>query len=708
MALTIDFETRSAVDLRKRGLYVYAQHPTTEVLCLAVAKDQGPSRTWIPGPLTRATGVTGDLTQAEVELLVREADTIEAHNAAFERLIWRHVLHERLGWTDVPFEKWRCSAAKAAMHSLPRSLGEVARVLRLRSQKDAEGYKVMLKMCKPRKPRRAEREADPQWQERLWWHEDPKDFRTLVEYCKRDVIAERAVSQELSDLPPMELAIWRLDQEINDRGICADVPTAEFMVGYIARFKERLDKECRTITGGLTTTQRDRLFGWLTDRGYSEKALDKVCIKRALNGDLHNNVRRVLELRQLASRTSSAKYKAIIEWACDDARVRGMFMYYGAGTGRWTGKGPQPHNFPRDYFKHIEDCLRLLHEDEDSAEMIFGDPLTIAKNCLRGTLRASPGKTLLAADFSAIEGRVLAWLAGDEEALDVYIQGRDPYVVAASVIYNVLYDDVTKGQRQVGKVSELALGYAGGIGAYVSMGANYGLGDEDFEALLPGLVAITAQEDVDRAHDMASQYRAIQVREKGDVEISHDAAATCDIIKQKWRANRWVTVEYWNRLNEAVLGAVRNPGRTYTVGGCVIGVRGKFLAIRLPGGDHLRYFEPSIRSKRTPWGAQVDTVFYWGVDSMTHKWVETDTYGGKIAENITQRVARNLLRDAMLRADAAGYKIIHHVHDEIVCEVDHPLEADVKAFEALMSELPPWAEGIPVAAEGWVGERYRK
>ena len=380
-------------------------------------------------------------------------------------------------------------------------------------------------------------------------------------------------------------------------------------------------------------------------------------------------------------------------------------MYHGASTGRWTAKGIQLQNLPRGSFPDTYACIDMLmdEDDWDIVEDWWGDPMEVASTCLRGMLVPSLGRDFISADFSAIEGRVLAWLAGDEAALQVYRDGLDPYKVNASRTYQIIYEQVTKAQRQVGKVQELALGFGGGIGSFASMGKNYGVEAAELEAMLPDLLKVSSHEQVLASRDWVTTW----MKRNKDTKLTFDAALAADLAKTHWRRNRPKTVLYWQELEDAAISAVRNPGRLFAVRGCVFGMKAGFLCCRLPSGRTLWYAKPRLKTTETPWGAMKATLHYWGVDSESHKWKEQHTYGGKLAENITQAVARDLLRDAILRMDTSVYTLAFHVHDEIVVEVDED-KGDVDDFCRTMSVVPAWAEGLPIGADGWRGKRYRK
>jgi DNA polymerase len=337
MRAFIDFETRSACDIKKRGGWVYSEHPTTEVLCLAWKWENTKTQIWIPGYPTDwiAEGIN-------------RATEIFAHNASFELAIWMNVCVKKYGWPALPLEKLRCSAAKAAMHSLPRSLEGAGAALGLRIQKDMEGHRLMMKLCRPRKPRRGEPEINPSDPHGYYWNEDPAELDRLYKYCMNDVIAEEALSNHLSDLPEKELLIWQLDQLINMRGIQADIPSAKAMLAMVGEHEAKLLERLRLLTHGnvKTAKQVEALRKYLRALGVDLPDLSAATVKSALKKEMSDDARNILEIRRSLGRSSSAKYQAIIDRASEDGRVRGSLIYHGAGTGRWAGSGIQPQNFP--------------------------------------------------------------------------------------------------------------------------------------------------------------------------------------------------------------------------------------------------------------------------------------------------------------------------------------------------------------------------
>jgi DNA polymerase bacteriophage-type len=657
MKLTIDFESRSACDLKKHGAHVYSEHPTTDILCMAMKWEGKP-----PFVVTPRT-----TTGAALKDLLEIADTIEAHNMSFEYVMWENIAVPRYGWPPLPMEKLRCSAAKAAMHSLPRRLEDACNALGLPVRKDMEGYKLMLRMCKPRRPRKGEPEDNPGDPYGHYWHDDPALHARLQQYCMADVVAEEALSNALRDLPDSELKIWQLDQLINNRGILADLPACRAMTEMVGEHEGRLLERLAVLTNGAVRTakQVEALRGYLRGLGVDLPDLAASTVKEALKGELDGTAKELLEIRRSLGRSSSAKYRAIIDRASEDGRVRGTLLYHGASTGRWSGAGIQPQNFPSRIKTSAEPesiLEAVMAGGLDLHNMLYtDDPMSSAGAITRSVLVASPGKDLIVADLSAIEGRMLAWLAGEDSELEVYRQDKDPYIAAASLILHKPYDQVTKEERQSpGKISVLACGYQGSAGAVRKFGGE-GMTDDEIK----------------------------------------------EQIVNPWRDAHPMTVQYWWDLEKACFNAVKEPGKVFAARGIHYRVKGRFLLCRLPSGRLLYYYAPRIEPVMTAWEELKDQVTYMTVHSMTRKWERTNTYGGKLAENATQAASRDILANGMIEVEAAGYPIVLSVHDEIISEVPAG-SGSVEEFEGLMCRVPAWANGLPLKAKGFRARRYKK
>jgi DNA polymerase family A len=651
--LHLDVETRSTVDLKEVGPWVYVQHPSTDLWCACWAIGDGPNQTWRPGDPPP---------EPLVEHVVARRPLV-AHNAmAFERLIYRFFLGPRHGWPEPGLEQWHCTCALAAAMALPRGLDEAARALGLAVQKDMAGRRLMLQMARPR---RIEPDGSI-----VWWDQAEKIER-LTEYCRQDVEVERALHRRLRPLSAAERDVFLLDARINERGVAVDLELVEAAEALVADTQSELDAEMRRLTGGKVeaATQAVRLVGWLRACGIDAESVDKPAVAELLQAGLPDDVRRALEIRAEAARSSTAKLQAFRARTCADGRLRDNLRYHGCATGRFSGKGVQLQNLPRPSMViDVDGAIAAVRRREPEwwIDAFIGPPMAAVSDCLRGMLVAAPGMELIAADFTAIEARVLAWLAGQRDLLRLFATGGDAYRHMAAEIYGRAADTIAKGslERQLGKQAVL--------------GCGYGLGAPKFRT-----TCIIAGIQID------------------------DGLA--ERVVQTYRSTNDRIVALWRELEQAAVRAVQQPGLIVpaAAGRVRFRVKGGFLWLVLPSGRPLAYASPSIEDHETPWGELRPQVTSLGVNSITRAWERQSAYGGKWTENVVQAIARDLLVAAMLRLEQAGYPIVLSVHDEIVAEVPAGFGA-VQEFEELMCQLPDWATGCPVAAEGWRATRYRK
>lgn len=707
---TMDFETRSACSIKDCGSWRYSLDPTTEVMCLAFRLPHWEQeRTALWHPAFPQFGLDeADCPELE-ELFdwIRSGGLVEAHNAWFERGIWTNICVPQFSWPAVGHEQWRCSAAKAAAYSLPRNLENLTVALALKVKKDTEGAKVMKKMAKPRKPLKRDVQAwlddnatlplpakkcatalypnddgtytvsvswDGGSEEHslpLFWVGDAKLFARLCAYCRVDVLAEEAASHRLRDLSAKETSMYLMDQHINQMGFQLDREGIECALEIVNGIYAELNKELVELTEGQVqkATQRARMMAWFQENGLPLEDTQGSTIDSWLKReDVDPKVRRGLELVRALGRSSTAKFVAAQNWAHPDTwRVHGGLLYHGAGTGRWSGSGVQPHNFPRGNIKNMELAWEIIKSrDLAMIEMLYGDAMELLSFALRGMIVPTPGRRLMVADYAAIEARVVLWLAGDDEALDVFRRNECIYMAMATEIYGRLIHDkeAQADERQMGKQAVLGLGYQ--------------MGAKKFQATLA---------------------------EKYGIFIELEFAQK---IVDAYRNKFWRVKKMWWDQEAAAIAAVRTPGRVVRCGRVQWCCFDGFLHCKLPSGRLLGYCDPRVIKKPTPWGENKDALTYMGVDPYTKKWRRQDTYGGMLVENITQATARDLMADAMLRCHKEGlYDVILSVHDELIAECDMD-KGDVKDFEATMAYTPDWAEGCPVKAEGWTGLRYRK
>jgi DNA polymerase len=686
----IDFETRSAADLRKTGLYVYAEHPSTDVWCACWCIDDGPIMDWR----------LGDPPPQMLFDAIAQGALVFCHNSNFEWAIWHHICTPRHGWPVLPFSQTRCTAAMAAAMALPRALKDAAVALGSSEQKDMAGSRLMMQLAKPR---RINTDGSIQW-----WDVEEK-IQRLIAYCRQDVETERALTKKLRPLPPTEYALWQLDHLINTRGVRVDLQSVRQADVIVKRSIDGLNAELERRTAGAVEKigQVAKLTEWLRAKGVDVDSLDKQAIKAALKVVTDPNLRRVLEIRQEAAKSSTAKLDAFKQRTSADGRMRENFMYHGASTGRWSGKGAQLQNFPRASMKQkaIEQAIECFAKPSHFAtfcDMHDIQPLTAVADTLKGMVVASPGHEIVHADFSNIEGRVLAWLAGQEDKLEAFRafdrkEGPDLYKVAASGMLGIPVSSIEDDgpNRQIGKVSELALGYQGGHGAFISMAKNYNVTPAD---ITPAIKAVFA----DRFDIVADGYD-----EKNRYNLPCDEWTALRIVVDAWRAAHPAIVQFWADLDEAAMRATIDPGRAYPAGPVSYASKGNILWCRLPSGRLLAYVDPKVRDVETPWGRRREAVTYMAVNSLTRRWERTKGYGGLWSENITQAAARDVMGEAMLRIEARGWPVILTVHDDIASEVPEGT-VSVADYAAEMVILPAWARGLPVAAAGAVGRRYGK
>jgi DNA polymerase bacteriophage-type len=658
MRLFLDFETRSTVDLKTAGMYRYAEDSSTQVLCCAYKVDDQPSRI----TLRMWNNPNWEKERLELGALMDKADEIHAANACFERLMSWHCLG-----LAAPLEKWRCTLAKAAYFALPRNLDQACSALGLLG-KDKVGYSLMMKFCKPRRALLADKELYEDWAERTFWYEEPADFEQLCHYCRRDVEIEYELDRRLpTDLPESELEVWRADQRINDRGVRVDLQAITAITARVEEAEQRLELEAQRLSHGTlsSTNQVAALLTWLEVRGLKLSNLQAETVDETLRRpDLNPEARRMLEIRRALAKASVAKLTAMARMVCKDGRVRGMHRYYGADTGRWSGNGVQTQNLPRKTDPEGPEAFQLMTVEE--LEAVYGDVFAGASQCIRPVFIAGEGRTLLARDYASIEGRVLAWLAGEEYVLQHYRDGHDMYKVSYSAAFGTPYEEVTKPQRTVGKPIELGLGFGGWIGALRKMGETY------------------------------------------RVEFPDDDE--CKRIVLAWRDSRPATTAYWANLWQACLETVRT-GHPHAVGAVKFGIRDEWLHTRLPSGRLLSYYQPRVETRIDLYKREKETLTFMGIDgrltSPTYKkWVRIATWYGVIVENIVQAVARDLLAGSLVRLEREKLNTVLHIHDEVVLEEDDG-SAEGR-FAAAMEHLPDWAAGLPIGTEGWVGRRFRK
>lgn len=631
--LHLDIETYSDLDLPEVGLYRYASDPSTEILMLGWAIDDGPVELF-----DLAHGWPGRLRKA----LSSPTTIVCAFNAQFERVMLRDCLK-----IDIPIERWHCTMVHGFALGFSGGLGAQAQAVGVDQQKMEEGRKLIQRFSKPQPDNR---------KVRRWTRDnDPENWALFGAYCRQDVETERAL-QEFYDqypLPDQVWADWELDQLINDRGLPVDRRLVDQALLYADETRKSLLDEIYDLTGLQNPNSNTQLLAWLQDHGLDIDNLQAATVARKLKSKSTGPLcRRVLELKQQLAKSSVSKFDAFAAATDRDDRIRGTLQYLGASrTGRWGGRLIQPQNFPRPP-KGI-DVANVI------AAILTGrpidNPLHSLSAALRGVFKANKGKTLVVADLAGIEGRVLPWLCGFDEKLKKIEDGLDMYKVAAAGIYRIDYEAVSDEQRTVGKVCELALGYQGSINALNTMANAY------------GLPPYTEQDGYP--------------------------------IVQAWRmANKPIT-QFWSACQRAARLAIRNQNITYTAGKLVFIADANFLMMILPSGRTLYYYQPM---------QDENSISYMGLNQYTRKWERTDTYGGRLVENATQAVSRDILVHGMRLVEDYGFQIVGHVHDEIITEQRPAKKRSAVVLSNLMSTRPSWAPDLPLAAQGFEADRYRK
>ena len=625
--LHIDIETRSATDLRKAGVYRYVDDPEFEIMLFAYSYDGGP---------VKCIDLMKYELPDEIRDLILDPSVIKwAHNATFERVCIGKLLGEQLDASQ-----WRCTMIHAAELGLPLSLDKLATFLRTDAQKDSAGKRLITKFSIPNK--KTGEFNDPL--------DHPQDWKSFIEYCKQDVEAEMDIAEILNQNPMTEdeWTLYALDQKINDAGLAVDRKLTIGAITANAKVEDDAKEKLDELTGLANPKSAMQLKKWLGDQGVYTTSIDKAAVEDMLaKPDLPEVVREVLELRKSISNTSVKKFEAINNMACSNGRVHGLLQFYGAArTGRWAGRGIQLQNLPRNKVEGEE--LDALRDKVRGGAFVDSEQL---KQLIRTAIVAPEGHELLVSDFSAIEARVLAWVASETWVLEAFADHGKIYEATAAAMYKTTIDEVDKDMRQKGKVAVLACGYGGGVHALEAMGAiKMGLSESELQPIV-----------------------------------------------NQWRSANPNIVKLWYDVERAAKGALSGL-KTKVAGGKIrFQKRGTTLFMKLPSGRELAYQHAKIINDRIEYKGQGSAVAF-----MTQS-----TWGGKLVENLTQAIARDVLAESMLNLDGLGYKVIGHVHDEVIIE-DEKNATDIDEIEDIMSIRPTWAPDLPLNAEGFKAEYYKK
>lgn len=661
--LAIDIESYSSVDLKEAGVYAYCDAPDFEILLISYRFDDEEEVTVIDITEYKFGNQMGFYdsfkdTYPEFWIVLNHPDVIKtAFNANFERTCLSKYFK-----VPMPPEQWRCTAVHAAMLGLPRSLADVGEALGLPQdqQKDKIGKSLITYFCKPCKATKSNGGRT-----RNLPDHDREKWDLFKEYNKQDVVAEQAILEKIRiyPVPEKEWGLWQFDQRMNDRGICLDMDFAEGITQYDIKNQADLAEEAKGITGLKNPNSPAQIKKWLTERlGYEVNSLTKDSVKELIKSIDDEVAIRVLEIRQAMSKTSTAKYVAMEKAVCNDGRLRGILLFYGANrTGRWAGRIVQVHNLPQNRIPDIDLARELVAEkDFESVELLFGETPFVFSQLVRTAFIPSPGCRFVVSDFSAIEARVISWLADEGWRLEVFRTHGKIYEASASQMFNVPIEQIGKGSelRKKGKVAELALGYQGSVGALIAMGA-LDMGLEEKE--LPILVS-------------------------------------------QWRETNRKIVKLWYTVEAAAKTAIKEHRTVKIKHGLEFSYINRILFIKLPSGRKLAYYDASIEPNRKG----MEQIHYAGVEQNTKRWGRLETYGGKLTENIVQAIARDCLAVAMLRVDKAGYKIAMHIHDEMVVDVPCEDKEASKTITELMGQDIDWAPGLPLRGDTFETPFYKK
>ncbi len=757
--LFLDTETFSGVDLKKVGAYAYAEHPTTEIMICTYAIDEGRVQTW---DATESPTMPRELRKALRQVCRKKAKIVMANGLLFDRL----VIREKWG-IDLPVGQIEDTMIMAFRHALPGSLDMQCQVLGVDAEhaKDKAGKALIKRFCKPTpktyKIRRYTRETHPE------------EWAKFLRYAALDIIAMREVYWRIPDWgnTPKEDEILRIDQLINDRGFYVDVDLARAAIKAVQAHKEELKEEAWERFGGKLTGNdflpalRD-LAPAFTIHNAQKSTLNDLLE----DPDFPDEGKVLIEMRLGASSTASTKYNPLVNGLSADGRRRGCLQYGGAKrTLRWAGKGFQPQNLARgEYSDDHEGKIKRRDGESDVAFWVRSHMLTNGINSLllgtahwaydiskltastvRGCIIPAKGKKFVVADYSNVEGRGLAWIAGEKTALMVFRAGRDIYCETAGKMFGLDPEYIKanrKDLRQIGKACELGLGYGGGVAAFLQFAKNLGLDLYTMADVMKGTFPDHIWAAAKRGYEYARINEAKRPPKPGKKDerptyiLPKNVWLTCDAIKRMWREAHPKTVAFWAELEDAVLCAIRNPGKAYWAGANVRpdgrkalkivrtkakhdptfdeerddpNAAGWWLKFELPSGRIMSYpgialsvtteIDEDTGKKRTS-----TRIKYQGENQTTRQWGFQYTYGGKLTENIVQALCRDILAWSMPGVEAAGYEIVLSVHDELITEVPDTDDYTTEELCALMCDLPIWAKGFPLAAEGDIMYRYRK
>ena len=643
--ISIDIETYSSVDLSEAGVYRYAEAPDFEVLLIGYSFDGGAVQVH---DCTKPHSWPAEFLHALVDPNVQK----KAWNANFERTCLSRALEE-----EMPPEQWSDTMILAMEMGLPGSLAAAGMALGLPEEqlKDPVGKSLIQYFSKPCKPTKANGGRT-----RNLPQHDPDKWALYIEYNRQDVVTEMAIRSKLKPLADSEQKLWELDQRMNDHGVRVDLPMVEKIVRFDEQNRAKLQEEAVRITGLKNPNSLQQLKGWLSDQGVPVEQLRKDDLDRLLSKDLPDNVRQVLTIRKALGKTSVKKYGAMLAATCEDSRLRGILQFYGANrSGRWAGRIVQTHNLAKNFLPDLDLARSLAAAgDFDTMETLFGETSFVFSELIRTAFIPSDGCRFVVSDFSAIEARVVAWLAGEEWVLEAFRNGEDIYCKTASMMYHVPV--VKHGEnghlRQKGKVAVLACGYQGGVGAMKAMDRGGTIPEDELQSVV-----------------------------------------------DQWRAANPNIVKMWRKYERAAQTAIEERRTVRLKNGVAYSYEGGNLFARLPNGRRLCYY--GARLKADDKGLR---IYYMGVNQETKQWGLAETYGGKLVENVVQATARDCLAEAMTRVSDMGYQIVMHVHDEMIVDVPKDDTDALQRINAAMGAPIDWAPGLPLKGDGYECDFYKK
>lgn len=719
-SLHLDLETFSEAPLKKTGLYRYAEDPSTEILCACYAFDAEEVKLWVPIAEWDLPREITDQLQAKMPGLwvaqdqcpeklsdwILSRKEIRSHNFQFERTIINGHAGRRLRIPAISISQGVCTAAKAATYGLPRALGNAALALGTypKSEDGKAGMMQLAKPCQVTKKRPLGRYTP---------FTDPEKFIHLYDYCGDDVRAERDLDDHIPDISPSEQRDWELDQKINDRGVRVDRESVENCQFLIEEHKANIEKEFIELTG-VRPSQTGEVAAWVRAHGCDIENLQKDTVAFAvLDPNVPKNVKHVLVLRSIHASKAVAKYPAILKALMKDDRIRGMFLYYGAHSGRWSSMIVQLQNLFRGAINDPDTAIEMYRARSlDFIKAMYPEePAKVFASTVRGMLIPSEGKDLISIDYAGIESRKIAWLYDEQWKLDAFRKqdnegGPDNYMLAYANVFQIPPESVDKKQRQIGKPIDLGLGFEGGIGAFATMAKTYNV---DLRELTDAAWGKLPERFMDLSkNDFEKGYIAF-----GD--MPERTALICNAIKHSWRASHPKIKQGWKDTLVAAKFAVENPGATFQIpnGKLKFRMTGHWLQMRLPSGRKLNYFAPRIE-KGEGVGDRYGSLTFMGINTDTRRWMRCNAYGGFLAQNGTQASSNDLLRNGMHTVDqfvhkelGYTYDLIGTIHDEAIMEVIEG-QGSVEEVIELFCRLPPWAAGLPVTAEGWRAKRFKK